>query len=150
MCEPDCQSLLFGLYIANSTLTSARAQLRASRSDCAGVPLAAQSSVAAQLDGHLGSRRRTHQGGRSRTFGGLSRQDSRPDAGQVDKARKSPSHLEPRPLVALRALIKRSGADTVLNVPVQNGMYGLHICGEGGEYETLTLDCPLFYDRVQL
>ena len=32
----------------------------------------------------------------------------------------------------------------------QNEMYGLHICGEGGEYETLTLDCPLFYDRVQL
>lgn len=32
----------------------------------------------------------------------------------------------------------------------QNGMYGLHICGEGGEYETLTLDCPLFHDRVQL
>ena len=23
-------------------------------------------------------------------------------------------------------------------------MYGVHICGEGGEYETLTLDCPLF------
>ncbi|KAL7411096.1 hypothetical protein BDY24DRAFT_343422 [Mrakia frigida] len=31
-----------------------------------------------------------------------------------------------------------------------NSMYGLHICGEGGEYETLTLDCPLFHDRVQL
>ncbi|KAI8108726.1 hypothetical protein M9435_005143 [Picochlorum sp. BPE23] len=22
--------------------------------------------------------------------------------------------------------------------------YGIHVCGEGGEYETLTLDCPLF------
>lgn len=24
------------------------------------------------------------------------------------------------------------------------GMYGINVCGEGGEYETLTLDCPLF------
>ena len=23
-------------------------------------------------------------------------------------------------------------------------MYGINVCGEGGEYETLTLDCPLF------
>lgn len=22
--------------------------------------------------------------------------------------------------------------------------YGINVCGEGGEYETLTLDCPLF------
>ncbi|KAH7098257.1 adenine nucleotide alpha hydrolases-like protein [Auriculariales sp. MPI-PUGE-AT-0066] len=26
----------------------------------------------------------------------------------------------------------------------QNDSYGLHVCGEGGEYETMTLDCPLF------
>ncbi|XP_019728189.1 diphthine--ammonia ligase isoform X1 [Hippocampus comes] len=26
--------------------------------------------------------------------------------------------------------------------------YGVHICGEGGEYETLTLDCPLFKKRL--
>ncbi|KAI0219040.1 Diphthine--ammonia ligase [Lamellibrachia satsuma] len=26
--------------------------------------------------------------------------------------------------------------------------YGLNICGEGGEYETFTLDCPLFNKRV--
>ncbi len=25
-----------------------------------------------------------------------------------------------------------------------NDMYGSHVCGEGGEYETLTLDHPLF------
>lgn len=24
-------------------------------------------------------------------------------------------------------------------------LYGLNVCGEGGEYETLTLDCPLFH-----
>jgi diphthine-ammonia ligase len=30
------------------------------------------------------------------------------------------------------------------------GLYGAHVCGEGGEYETLTLDCPLFKKRIQL
>ncbi|KAI8971646.1 ATP-binding domain-containing protein 4 [Mycotypha africana] len=29
-----------------------------------------------------------------------------------------------------------------------NEMYDLHICGEGGEYETFTLDCPLFKRRI--
>lgn len=23
-------------------------------------------------------------------------------------------------------------------------LYGINVCGEGGEYETVTLDCPLF------
>ncbi|KAJ7283900.1 hypothetical protein C8J57DRAFT_748482 [Mycena rebaudengoi] len=31
-----------------------------------------------------------------------------------------------------------------------NNLYGAHICGEGGEYETLTLDCPLFKYRIVL
>ncbi|CAK1543026.1 unnamed protein product [Leptosia nina] len=26
--------------------------------------------------------------------------------------------------------------------------YGLNVCGEGGEYETFTLDCPLFKERL--
>ncbi|XP_076442898.1 uncharacterized protein LOC143281556 [Babylonia areolata] len=26
--------------------------------------------------------------------------------------------------------------------------YGLNVCGEGGEYETFTLDCPLFYKKI--
>ena len=25
--------------------------------------------------------------------------------------------------------------------------YGLNICGEGGEYETFTLDCPLYKNK---
>ncbi|KOM38583.1 hypothetical protein LR48_Vigan03g196500 [Vigna angularis] len=25
-------------------------------------------------------------------------------------------------------------------------LYGINVCGEGGEYETLTLDCPLFFN----
>ena len=32
----------------------------------------------------------------------------------------------------------------------QNELYGAHICGEGGEYETLTLDCSLFKRRLVL
>ncbi|KAG0666386.1 hypothetical protein C6P46_004956 [Rhodotorula mucilaginosa] len=31
-----------------------------------------------------------------------------------------------------------------------NAMYDLHVCGEGGEYETFTVDCPLFKRRVLL
>ncbi|BGP27571.1 hypothetical protein JCM10295v2_006543 [Rhodotorula toruloides] len=31
-----------------------------------------------------------------------------------------------------------------------NMRYELHVCGEGGEYETFTLDCPLFKRRVNL
>ncbi|KAF8517819.1 hypothetical protein JB92DRAFT_2904701 [Gautieria morchelliformis] len=31
-----------------------------------------------------------------------------------------------------------------------NSMYGAHICGEGGEYESLTLDLPLFKHRIRL
>ncbi|KAL1916670.1 uncharacterized protein VTP21DRAFT_5374 [Calcarisporiella thermophila] len=31
-----------------------------------------------------------------------------------------------------------------------NDVYGLNICGEGGEYETFTLDCPLFKRRIRL
>ena len=32
----------------------------------------------------------------------------------------------------------------------QNRRYGVNVCGEGGEYESLTLDCPLFRKRIQL
>ena len=28
--------------------------------------------------------------------------------------------------------------------------FGLNVCGEGGEYETFTLDCPLFKKRLEL
>lgn len=28
--------------------------------------------------------------------------------------------------------------------------FGINLCGEGGEYETLTLDCPLFKKRLSL
>ncbi|CAK8677527.1 unnamed protein product [Clavelina lepadiformis] len=29
-----------------------------------------------------------------------------------------------------------------------NSKYGSHVCGEGGEYETFTLDCPLFRKKI--
>ena len=28
--------------------------------------------------------------------------------------------------------------------------YGLHVCGEGGEYETMTLNCPLFKKKIEM
>ena len=32
-----------------------------------------------------------------------------------------------------------------------NALYGSNVCGEGGEYETLTLDCPAFkHGRIVL
>jgi len=31
---------------------------------------------------------------------------------------------------------------------VKNEKFGLNVCGEGGEYETFTLDCPLFKKRI--
>lgn len=33
---------------------------------------------------------------------------------------------------------------------MQNEKYGCHICGEGGEFETFTLDCPLFKRRISV
>lgn len=29
-----------------------------------------------------------------------------------------------------------------------NAKYGLNVCGEGGEYETFTLNCPLFKQQI--
>ena len=33
---------------------------------------------------------------------------------------------------------------------LQKSRYGINVCGEGGEYETFTLDCPLFFKSIQL
>ena len=30
----------------------------------------------------------------------------------------------------------------------QNAKFDVHVCGEGGEYESLTLDCPLYQRRL--
>ncbi|CAG2180612.1 unnamed protein product, partial [Oppiella nova] len=31
-----------------------------------------------------------------------------------------------------------------------NHKFGINVCGEGGEYETITLDCPLFRKKIVL
>ena len=50
-------------------------------------------------------------------------------------------------LVSYLRMLFKYGFDGIFS---QNNLYGSHICGEGGEYETLTLDCPLFKNRIKL
>ncbi|XP_065051613.1 uncharacterized protein LOC135681209 [Rhopilema esculentum] len=38
--------------------------------------------------------------------------------------------------------------DMQISLRHMNAKYGLNICGEGGEYETMTLDCPIFLKRI--
>ncbi len=41
--------------------------------------------------------------------------------------------------------------DTVIDALIDlNRRYGIHICGEGGEYETLVLDAPLYRSRIEI
>ncbi|KOB67647.1 putative atpase pp-loop superfamily, partial [Operophtera brumata] len=45
-----------------------------------------------------------------------------------------------------------SGVDAIIIKPhllVMHDKYGLNVCGEGGEYETFTLDCPLKPSRAE-
>jgi diphthine-ammonia ligase len=44
-----------------------------------------------------------------------------------------------RPLSALETKLERLERD-----------WGCHFAGEGGEYETICVDGPMFYDRVEL
>ncbi|XP_036928010.1 diphthine--ammonia ligase isoform X1 [Acanthopagrus latus] len=39
-------------------------------------------------------------------------------------------------------------ADMELYLKQLSQKYGVHVCGEGGEYETFTLDCPLFKRKI--
>ena len=36
----------------------------------------------------------------------------------------------------------------LLSVMVEHNKFGLNVCGEGGEYETLTLDCPILKKKL--
>lgn len=47
----------------------------------------------------------------------------------------------------LLMLLPRPRTDTT---SPQNTRFQTHMCGEGGEYETFTLDCPIFKQRVVL
>jgi len=31
-----------------------------------------------------------------------------------------------------------------------NKKYGVHVCGEGGEYETFVTDCPLYLNKITI
>lgn len=49
--------------------------------------------------------------------------------------------------------LKHVGKDLAALQPVFQRLkerYGLDICGEGGEYESLVLDCPIFKKRIEL
>lgn len=62
---------------------------------------------------------------------------------------KSLAQMQPllRRLVGIIALTDNG---FVTQPCLQNSLYGAHICGEGGEYETLTLDSPMFNKRINL
>ncbi|GLE02558.1 hypothetical protein PINS_up011396 [Pythium insidiosum] len=47
-----------------------------------------------------------------------------------------------------RRHLGRSIADLQPELLALKDQYQLNVCGEGGEYETLTLDCPLFKKRI--
>jgi predicted ATP pyrophosphatase (TIGR00289 family) len=40
--------------------------------------------------------------------------------------------------------------EAVDDLSVLHGRYGVHIMGEGGEYETLVLDAPIFHKRIKI
>jgi len=48
---------------------------------------------------------------------------------------------------------KHLGQSIAQMVPVLEELklkYGINVCGEGGEYETICLDCPLFKKKIVL
>jgi diphthine-ammonia ligase len=57
-------------------------------------------------------------------------------------------------VASLGLLPKHLGKSLSEMAPVLKGLnqkFGVHICGEGGEFESLTLDCPLFkYNKIVL
>lgn len=36
------------------------------------------------------------------------------------------------------------------NINYQHKEHGFHPCGEGGEFESLVLDCPLYKKKIQM
>ncbi|CEL96052.1 unnamed protein product [Vitrella brassicaformis CCMP3155] len=47
-----------------------------------------------------------------------------------------------------RAHLGRTIADLRPHFHQLHGAFGFHVCGEGGEYETITTDCPLYKKRL--
>jgi len=44
----------------------------------------------------------------------------------------------------------RIDEDAIRDLQELNRRYCIHLCGEGGEYETLVLDAPYFKERIEL
>ncbi|XP_067943459.1 uncharacterized protein [Watersipora subatra] len=44
--------------------------------------------------------------------------------------------------------LNRPLSSLVRHLTTLNKDYGVHMCGEGGEYESLTLDCPLYNSKI--
>ena len=71
---------------------------------------------------------------------------------KVNHLGKSLAQMEPT-LHKLVSTVREMNAcvrQLIWAVCEQNEQYELHICGEGGEYETFTVDCPLFKQRINL
>lgn len=45
---------------------------------------------------------------------------------------------------------KKINNNFINNIIKLNKKYGIHVCGEGGEFETLVLDCPLFKKALKI
>ena len=44
----------------------------------------------------------------------------------------------------------RIDEDVIRDLQELHRRYRIHLCGEGGEYETLVLDAPYFRERIEL
>lgn len=47
-------------------------------------------------------------------------------------------------------LDRRIDSEAIDDLVVLHDRYGIHVAGEGGEYETLVLDCPLYSRRLHI
>ncbi len=45
---------------------------------------------------------------------------------------------------------RKIDAEAIEELKSLNEKYGVHICGEGGEFETFVTDCPMFKQRIEL
>jgi ABC transporter with metal-binding/Fe-S-binding domain ATP-binding protein len=49
-----------------------------------------------------------------------------------------------------RWLGRHLDSEAINDLVALHGRYGIHVAGEGGEYETLVLDCPLYRHRLTM
>jgi hypothetical protein len=126
---------VYVLLLIDNNFHSQAIQLSSFEPYFLGIPLATGSGRAPFRDdrGRHGSD--SHQGGRDWITTQAFRQDISTDATDIDST-CMPRHW------FLRVQVFTSHH--------QNERYGSHICGEGGEYESLTLDCPLFKKKIVL